>query len=58
VIGCLNSEKKSVPIFVKDNEGVIHIMPSNSETLEIEEGNILMYLGKTVAFEEKPTNQV
>ena len=54
IIDRLNTEINSVPIFVKDNEGVIHIIPSNSEKLEIEDGNTLMYLGKTIEFEEKP----
>lgn len=42
----LNSEISSIPIFIKSNNGVIHIISSDADTMSIEEGNLLMYLGK------------
>ncbi|GGH03751.1 sodium:proton antiporter [Polaribacter pacificus] len=45
----LNEEVNSIPVFVKSNDGVIHIIPSYSEELNVEEGNVLMYLGKPLA---------
>lgn len=47
-IGKLNAEIGSIPVFVKSNDGVIHIISSYSEEMNVEEGNMLMYLGKTI----------
>jgi NhaP-type Na+/H+ or K+/H+ antiporter len=41
-------ELKTVPIFVQDLEGEIHIIPSKSEQLEVASGYKLMYLGKKI----------
>ena len=49
-IGKLNAEIGSIPVFVKSNDGVIHIISSYSEKMNVEEGNMLMYLGKTIEF--------
>jgi len=49
-INKLNSEITSIPIFVKSNDGVIHILSSYSEKMNVEEGNVLMYLGKKIEF--------
>ncbi len=35
-----------IPLFVKNNEGELSIIPSNSMQVEIEEGFLLVYLGK------------
>lgn len=37
-----------IPLFVKDNEGELHIIPSDSMDMEIEEGFMLVYLGKQI----------
>lgn len=42
----LNSEISSIPIFIKSNDGTINIISSFTDSMEIVEGNILMYLGK------------
>ncbi len=39
-------EIKSIPLFIKDNEGEIHILPSDSDQMPVEAGYKLMYLGK------------
>jgi hypothetical protein len=44
----INAEIKSIPIFIKDNEGRIHIIASFSKDAEIHEGNTLIYLGKKI----------
>jgi len=49
-INKLNSEITSIPIFVKSNDGKIHIISSYSEKMNVEEGIILMYLGKKIEF--------
>jgi len=53
VIEKLNQEISSIPIFVKSNDNVIHIIPSYSEKMEVEEGNVLMYLGKKLKIKEE-----
>ncbi|MDX1542971.1 MAG: sodium:proton antiporter [Christiangramia sp.] len=35
-----------IPLFVKNNEGELSIIPSNSMDVEIEEGYMMVYLGK------------
>lgn len=42
----LNEERKTIPIFIKDLEGVLHIIASLDANFEIEEGFKLVYLGK------------
>jgi len=49
-IGKLNAEIGSIPIFVKSNDGVIHIISSYSEKMNVEKGNMLVYLGKKLTF--------
>ena len=39
-------EIKTIPLFIKDNEGEIHIIPSESEKMLVESGYKMMYLGK------------
>jgi hypothetical protein len=49
-IGKLNAEIGAIPVFVKSNDGVIHIISSYSEKMNVEKGNMLMYLGKKIDF--------
>jgi NhaP-type Na+/H+ or K+/H+ antiporter len=44
----LQLEKTTVPLFLKDNNGVIHLIPSLPDSFLIEKGNELVYLGKTI----------
>ena len=44
----INAEIKSIPIFIKDINGHINIIPSFSKNTEINEGDILVYLGKKI----------
>jgi NhaP-type Na+/H+ or K+/H+ antiporter len=44
----VNDEPQAIPLFLKDNNGFIHIISSISQTLLVEKGNELVYLGKTV----------
>jgi NhaP-type Na+/H+ or K+/H+ antiporter len=46
----LNIEKKSIPIFVKSNDNVLHIISSFSEKMNVEKGSELVYLGKELIF--------
>lgn len=46
----INNELKAVPLFIKNNQNKIQIIPSRSEQLSIESGNKLMYLGKKLNF--------
>jgi hypothetical protein len=45
-INKLNEEKDAIPLFIKDNEGVIHIIGSYNDEMKIDEGYQLIYLGK------------
>jgi len=44
----LNDELHSTPLFLKDNNGFIHIISSLNKSFKIEKGNVLMYIGKTI----------
>jgi len=46
ILETTKQDTKTIPIFIKDNEGEIHIIPSASEKMSIESGYKLMYLGK------------
>ncbi len=45
----INFETHAIPVFVKDNKGVIHIISSLLNDDAIQKGNKLMYVGKKVA---------
>lgn len=44
----INEEPHAIPLFLKDNTGFIHIISSLDKSFEIEKGNVLMYIGKTI----------
>lgn len=44
----INDEIHAIPMFLKDNEGVIHIISSLDDSFNIEKGNIFIYIGKTI----------
>ena len=49
---------KSVPLFVKFADGFIDILPADLSTIEISEGDRLVYLGKRLEMEPKSTAQI
>lgn len=48
ILGHMTKAEGSIPIFLKDKSGFIHILPPNAESLGVEEGWILVYMGKEV----------
>jgi NhaP-type Na+/H+ or K+/H+ antiporter len=46
ILEITKQDAKTIPIFIKDNEGKVHIIPSASEKMQVETGCKLMYLGK------------
>jgi NhaP-type Na+/H+ or K+/H+ antiporter len=44
----LKQEKFSIPLLLKDNQNIIHLIPSLTDSFKIEKGNELVYLGKTI----------
>ena len=44
----INDEPHSIPMFLKDNAGVIHIISAIDASIKIEKGNTLIYIGKTI----------
>jgi len=44
----INDEIHAIPMFLKDNKGVIHIISSLDESIKVEKDNTLIYLGKTI----------
>ncbi|PCH50638.1 MAG: cell shape-determining protein [Flavobacteriaceae bacterium] len=44
----INEEIHAIPMFIKDNEGVINIISSLDKSMKIEKGNTLVYIGKTI----------
>lgn len=49
ILEITKQDVKTVPIFIKDLDGVIHILPSASETIPVEAGYKLIYLGKKLS---------
>ncbi|KFB01293.1 cell shape-determining protein [Mangrovimonas yunxiaonensis] len=52
-IDILNNEQKSIPLFIKDTSGELHIICSLPEAFAFEKGFKLVYLGKPVDDFEK-----
>lgn len=48
----LDEMPKSIPIFYKDNQGEYQILSAPAETLPVEKGNLLVYLGKEIDWSE------
>ncbi|OGS69556.1 MAG: cell shape-determining protein [Flavobacteria bacterium RIFCSPLOWO2_12_FULL_35_11] len=44
----VNDELHTIPLFLKDNTGFIHIISSLDESFKIEKGNTLVYIGKAI----------
>ncbi|WP_121666217.1 cation:proton antiporter [Mesonia aquimarina] len=52
LIEITKTDPEIIPLFVKDNQGDLSIIPSNSQEVDIEEGFMLVYLGKTLELDE------
>lgn len=52
LIEITKSESNFIPLFVKNTEGDLSIIPSDSKSVEIEEGYKLVYLGKELEIAE------
>ena len=48
LLNSINFESHAIPVFLKDNSGVIHIISALTDAIKIEKGNTLMYVGKTI----------
>jgi len=46
IIEGIRKEIKSIPVFIKDLNNEIHILPASNDNMKIESGYKLMYLGK------------
>ena len=46
ILKVINEEPQSIPMFLKDTAGIIHIISSLNNTLKIEKGK--SYIGKTI----------
>jgi len=58
LISATNSDKDIIPLFIKDNEGELHIISSyNTEITDVEKGYHLVYLGKPLDVEKVETVQ-
>jgi len=44
----INDEPQSIPMFLKDNKGEIHIISSLGKNFKIDKESTLMYVGKTI----------
>lgn len=49
----LKTDSEAIPLFVKNEEGDLEIIPAENPEMEIEEGFVLVYLGRPVAVESK-----
>ncbi|MBL7471455.1 cation:proton antiporter [Robertkochia sediminum] len=54
----LNELKEAIPIFVKDLSGELHIIATFTQTMEIEPGYKLVYLGKPLELLKEEVNSV
>ena len=52
LIDQLSKEERSIPTFVKDKDGNLGIISSHAKSKTIKEGDVLVYLGKSII---KPT---
>ena len=58
LIKTTNNDKDIIPLFIKDNEGELHIISSyNTEITDVEKGYHLVYLGKPLDVEKVETVQ-
>ncbi len=58
LIKTTNKDKDIIPLFIKDNEGELHIISSyNTEITDVEKGYHLVYLGKPLDVEKVETVQ-
>ncbi len=48
IITKINTDKKAIPIFIKDNKSSIHIIDSYNIDEKVSKDNVLMYLGKAI----------
>jgi len=46
LLDAMRKEIKTIPLFIKDNDDEIHIIPSDSDQIPVESGYKMMYLGK------------
>ena len=59
LIKITNEDKDIIPLFIKDNEGELHIISSNNLDVEtIEGGYQLVYLGRPFDVEKVPTIEI
>lgn len=58
LISATNSDKDIIPLFIKDNEGELHIISSyNTDITDVKKGYHLVYLGKPLDVEKVETVQ-
>jgi len=50
IIDAIRKEVKSIPIFIKDLNNEINIIPASHDEIKVETGYKLMYLGKKLSF--------
>ncbi len=50
IIDAIRNEIKSIPIFLKDLNNEINIIPARHDEIQVEPGFKLMYLGKKLSF--------
>ncbi|MFD1316519.1 cation:proton antiporter [Namhaeicola litoreus] len=51
LIKAANNQKDTIPLFLRDNLGEIHILGAKPEEMKVEAGNRLMYLGRKITSE-------
>ncbi len=51
VIGSLNQNPKSIPLFVRQADGQLHILPNNLQNLRLTDESTLIYMGQKVEIE-------
>lgn len=46
----VSQQRRSIPIFIKNNEGLLNMIPGTLDKLNIEAGNKLVYIGQVLKF--------
>ncbi|MFD0863199.1 cation:proton antiporter [Sungkyunkwania multivorans] len=47
-LNAINEERESIPVFIKDLDGELHILSCKSEEMDIKQGYFLVYMGKSI----------
>ncbi|MFK7935259.1 MAG: cation:proton antiporter [Saprospiraceae bacterium] len=57
LVEAINQVDESIPLFVRDNDGRLHMITTHFENMRVETDNALVYMGKEYIDSTKPTEK-